>query len=1197
MSISEPFIRRPVATTLLTISVALLGIVAYFNIPIASLPNIERPTIRVVASLPGGSADTVSSSLTTPLERQLGLISGLKEMHASSIYGRSVITLEFELDKDIDAAAVAVQSAINTASTDLPKDMPGPPLYIKANPNAFPIVALALTSDTLTPADIYQYADTVLAGKLSQIQGVAKVAISGATRPGVRIQVNPRALADMHMSTAAVKSAVLVASANLPKGEISDGPHSVALAANDQLMTAADYKNVVVAWKNGAAIKLPDVANVFDSTINDDRAGWFDDDSAVVLYVLKDADANVVQTVDTTLKMLPQLERWIPAGIHVHLLYDRTLLIRAAVSDVQFTMAIAILLVVLVVFLFLRRFWTTVIPTVTIPVSLAVTMAVIYALGFSLDNVSLLAVTIAVGFVIDDSVIIIENIARLVGEGEDPIDAALKGTRQMGFTVISIAVALVAALIPILFMPDIVGRLFREFGLTLVAAIVASAVVSLTLTPTMCAHLLRRDEMRPDGRFGVFCERVLDRSIALYGGSLNWALRHRWLTLTLAASLTAASVGMYIHLPKGFLPTQDTGVLAVRTISRSNISFEAKEKSQQAIADAITSDPAVANVGSYIGLGTMSGGSMLVSLKPPGVRKESVEQVIDRFRSKLAKSKDAKAVFVPLQDLKVGAKKSSSRYQYAMSGFNRDEVAHWALLMKQRLSALPQVTDVHLNYERRGLGVNVLVNRIRAARAGATPTDVDDILYDWFGQIRLDLIRYPINHARVVLEVEPQVPAGPFGYRPSVSDSGPARGYPEPAPAYAHVDVDSSRERNSVVHPFVQHAARRFDRRRHRGGPGRRGGRPCPEQHLYGLSRRSAAGRRNLAITAAAVPGGGHQHLYHPGHPLRELRSSVHHPVDASLGGVWGAARPRDHPYRVHAHRRGRLPPGDRHCDEKRDHDGGFRAGCGAAGGPAAGGGYPARGAAAFSPHHHDDNGRPARRVAAGAGDRTGLRTAPAARRCDRRRIIALSIRHALHHAGGVSGGRQAGPATPDAQPSVARSSAGVKRSPASMPREGRLRRRARRLRSMRAGENSENDRRRDHHRRGAGDSDRPQHVAGVLLHGARGDLLSLRRTRAHVHPALRLSRAPLLPRSRAALRQIVSVLVVLRWRHGAVPIFRSRAQKTRQNLPTRPRKHKARGKRGAASRWRQSARFRRAARSGPRTYHWNSAPRDGWAP
>jgi multidrug efflux pump len=560
-----------------------------------------------------------------------------------------------------------------------------------------------------------------------------------------------------------VKSAVLRASASLPKGEISDGGHTVALSANDQLMTAADYKDVIVAWKNGAAVKLPDIADVFDSTINDDRAGWFDNDSAVVLYVLKDADANVVQTVDATLKMLPQLERWIPAGIKVHVLYDRTLLIRAAVSDVQFTMAIAILLVVLVVFLFLRRFWTTVIPTITIPVSLAVTMAVIYALGFSLDNVSLLAVTIAVGFVIDDSVIIIENIARLVGEGEDPIDAALKGTRQMGFTVISIAVALVAALIPILFMPDIVGRLFQEFGLTLVAAIVASAIVSLTLTPTMCAHLLRREETRPDRRFDVVSERIVERCITVYAGSLNWALRHRWLTLTVAAALTAASVGMYIQLPKGFLPTQDTGVMAVRTISRSNISFEAKAKSQQAISAAIASDPAVDSVGSYIGMGTMSGGSMLVSLKPPGVRKESVEQVIDRFRRKLVNTEDARAVFVPLQDLNVGAKKSASRYQFAMSGFNQQEVARWALVMKQRISALPQATDVHINYERRGLGVNVLVNRTRAARAGATPHDIDDILYDWFGQIRLDLIRFPINHARVVMEVAP-------GYRDNPSD-------------------------------------------------------------------------------------------------------------------------------------------------------------------------------------------------------------------------------------------------------------------------------------------------------------------------------------------------------------------------------------------------------------------------------------------
>ena len=529
MSFSDPFVRRPVATMLLTASLALLGVAAYSRLPVASLPNIDRPTIAVRAALPGASADTVNSSLTTPLERQLGLISGLKEMHATSLYGHSLITLEFGLNKDIDAAAGAVQAAINAASSNLPKNMPGPPTYVKANPNGFPIIALALTSDVVDTPEVYKYADTVLAGKLSQIEGVATVFISGAARPGVRIQVNPRALADMHLSMAAVKSAVLLTSADLPKGEISDGQHTVTVGANDQLLNAADYRGVIVAWKNGAPVKLEDVAEIFDSTINDDTAGWFDSEPAVVLYVLKNTDANVVETVDAIVKSLPPLERWLPAGIKVHVMYDRTLLIRAAVADVQFTIGVAILLVVLVMLLFLHRFWLTVIPSLTIPVSLAATMGVIYLLGFSLDNISLLAVTIAVGFVIDDSVIIIENIARLVRAGATPLDAALQGTRQMGFTVISIAVALMAALIPVLFMPDIVGRLFREFGLTLVAAIAVSTVVSLTFTPMMCGLLLKRGELQAEGRFGVFCERALQGCGRFYAGSLDRALRHRWL--------------------------------------------------------------------------------------------------------------------------------------------------------------------------------------------------------------------------------------------------------------------------------------------------------------------------------------------------------------------------------------------------------------------------------------------------------------------------------------------------------------------------------------------------------------------------------------------------------------------------------------------------------------------------------------------
>jgi multidrug efflux pump len=755
VSFSEVFIRRPVATVLLTISVALLGVLAYWRLPIASLPNTERPTIAVSAALPGGSADTVNSSLTTPLERQLGLISGLKEMHANSIYGHSLIILEFGLDKNIDAAAAAVQAAINAASADLPKNMPGPPLYVKANPNGFPIIALALTSDVIETPEVYKYADTVLAGKLSQVEGVAQVVISGAARPGVRIQVNPRALASMHLSTAAVKRAVLLASANLPKGEISDGSHAVTVSANDQLLNAADYRDVIVAWKDGAAVRLPDVADVFDSTINDDTAGSFDGEPAVVLYVLKNTDANVVHTVDTIVKILPQLERWIPAGINVHLMYDRTLLIRASIADVQFTIAVAIGLVVLVLLLFLRHFRVIVIPSITIPVSLAATMGAIYILGFSLNNISLLAVTIAVGFVIDDSVIIIENITRLLRAGETPLDAALIGTRQMGFTVILIAVALIAALIPILFMPDIVGRLFREFGLTLVAAIIASALVSLTFTPMMCGQLYKLNEMKPEGRLGISCERALDRCMAFYARSLDWSLRHRWLTLTLAATLTAASIALYVVMPKGFLPTQDTGIIAVRTLSRANISFEAKAKAQRAIATSVSSELAVEHVASFIGSGPMAVGTMLVSLKPLAVRGESIERVIDRLRRKLAQSEDARVFFVPVQDIRLGAQRSASRYQYTVSGFDRDEVVRWAQLMKERIAGLPSATDVQSNYENSGLAVNFVMNRSRAASAGITPVDVDNILYDWFGQIRLDLIRFPINHARVVLEVAP----------------------------------------------------------------------------------------------------------------------------------------------------------------------------------------------------------------------------------------------------------------------------------------------------------------------------------------------------------------------------------------------------------------------------------------------------------
>jgi hydrophobe/amphiphile efflux-1 (HAE1) family protein len=756
MNISEPFVRRPVATVLLTIAIGLLGIVAYRLLPIASLPLLERPTITVDAGLPGGSPDTIAPSLTAPLERQLGLISGLTEMSSASISGTSRITLEFALDKNIDEAAGDVTAAINNAGPMLPPTLPQAPLFFKANPSGFPITALALTSDTYDIPALFEFADTVIAPKFSQIDGVARVFISGAGHPAVRIQVNPRALADMGLSLETVREFLMNTTADLPKGQLTDGYHSIPIIANDQLYKAADFKDVVLEKAGGPPVKLQDIATIADTTANENRAGWFNGKPALVLYVLKKPDANVVETVDEILRTIPEVRQWIPASIDIHVIYDRTLLIRAAIVDVQLTIATAIVLVVLVLALFLRRFWTTVIPSVTIPVSIAATLVAMYFFGFSLDNISLMALTIAVGFVIDDAVIIIENITRLMQAGESPINAALHGTRQMGFTVISITVALVAALIPILFMPDIVGRLFREFGLTLVAAIIASALVSLTLTPMMCSRLLSADSGRPKGRLSLACERAIVRFTAAYASSLNRTLRHHWLTLAVAALLAAFTVGLYLKIPKGFLPTQDTGILRVLTIALPNISFESMSVLQRKTADIVQADPAVESVGSYIGDYVVSIGAMLVNLKPLDVRKVSIEHVIARLRKKFEQVKGMRAFLTPVQDVTVGAAGGANRYQYVLTSLDQDELVRWARIMLEGIRGLPQTTEVVWNYDQFGLEATVNINRARAADAGTTVAGISNMLYDWFGQRPVSWIREPNYFSHVVLEVQPQ---------------------------------------------------------------------------------------------------------------------------------------------------------------------------------------------------------------------------------------------------------------------------------------------------------------------------------------------------------------------------------------------------------------------------------------------------------
>jgi hydrophobe/amphiphile efflux-1 (HAE1) family protein len=749
VSILTQAIQRPVATSLLTAGVFLLGVLAYTRLPIASLPSVDRPTVVVSAPLPGASPSTVATALAQPLERQIGQIPGIVEMSSYSGTGGTEIAIQFNLGKDIDDAAGAVQSAISAAGPDLPKDRGWPPVYWKSNPAGFAPIVLALTSDVFPTGEVYNYADTLLSPKLSQLSGVARVLVTGAERNAVRVQVLPDRLASMNLSLETVRSALVQASLNLPKGAVSSDNQRYTLVANDQLLKAEDYVDVVVAWRNGAPIRLSDIATVSDSVVNNRLAGWYGTDRGVVLYVYKQPDANVVETVDAVKAMVPQIEHWLPPGIKLSIVYDRTSLIRGAIADVQMTLAIAVGLVVLVIAIFLRRFWATVIPSITIPVSLAATLAIMALCGFSLDNLSLMALTIAAGFVVDDAIIVIENIQRRMAGGETAIAAAIAGSRQMGFTIVSITVALVAALTPVLFMPDVVGRYFREFGVTLVAAVVASAVVSLTLTPMMCGQLLGdRDRSHAPEHLG--------RISAFYQWSLDWFLLHRVFTISVTVAVTGATIGLYLILPKGFMPTQDTGVMYVRTIAPPSISFASMEGRQREVGTAILQDEAVSGLVSYIGEGNggaLSIGTLIVALKPLEQRLP-ISQVIARLREKMAGIDGVRVLFVPMQDLNLGAQSGSARYQYTLWGIDGDQVARAGDNMLRRFRTLPQVRDIVQSWETSGLQAGITIDRLRAAALGVTPVAIDNTLNDAFGQRQINLVYFPSNFARVIFEID-----------------------------------------------------------------------------------------------------------------------------------------------------------------------------------------------------------------------------------------------------------------------------------------------------------------------------------------------------------------------------------------------------------------------------------------------------------
>ena len=759
MNPSRIFILRPVATSLLMAAIMLVGIVAYRFLPLSALPEVDYPTIQVVTLYPGASPDVMTSSVTSPLEVQLGQMPGLNQMSSVSSAGSSVITLQFSLSLSLDIAEQEVQASINAAGNLLPSDLPAPPIYAKVNPADAPILTLGLTSTTLTLTQVEDLADTRLAQKISQLTGVGLVRISGGQRPAVRIQANLRQLAAYGLNIDDLRTTINSANVNTPKGNFDGPSRQYTINANDQLKKASDYTDLVVAYRNGAPVYLRDVAQAVEGAENTKLAAWMNTTPAVILNIQRQPGANVIEVVDRIQALLPQLRASLPAAVDVTVLTDRTNTIRASVADVEFELGLAVVLVVLVIFLFLRSVPATIIPSLSVPLSLVGTLAVMYLAGFSLNNLSLMAMTIATGFVVDDAIVMIENISRYIERGDPPLEAALKGSRQIGFTIISLTVSLIAVLIPLLFMADVVGRLFREFALTLAVTIIISAIVSLTLVPMMCAKLLRH---RPPERMSFVARRsqeLFDAGIAHYGRLLNWVLDRQALTLAVAVATLALTVVFYIAIPKGFFPVQDTGLIQGISEAAPSVSFGAMAERQQALAAAILKDRDVVSLSSFIGVdgtnSTLNAGRFLINLKPRHERSASASDIIRRLHGEIAGVTGITLYMQPVQDLTIDATVSRGQYQFALMDANPEEFAQWVPLLITRLQQIPLLEDVATSYSQNGLSAYVLIDRATAGRFGITPATVDNALYDSFGQRIVSTIFTQSNQYRVILEADP----------------------------------------------------------------------------------------------------------------------------------------------------------------------------------------------------------------------------------------------------------------------------------------------------------------------------------------------------------------------------------------------------------------------------------------------------------
>ncbi|GLH74736.1 resistance-nodulation-cell division efflux transporter [Geothrix limicola] len=763
MSLSTPFIRRPVATTLLTVALALLGAIAYQFLPVAPLPQVEFPTIQVSAGLPGASPETMASSVATPLERQFGRIAGITEMTSASSLGGTNITLQFDLSRNIDAAGRDVQAAINAARGDLPANLPNNPNYRKVNPADSPILILALTSKLIPRERMYDIASSVLQQKLSQIEGVGQVFVWGGALPAVRVDVNPALLNAQGLALDDVRLAIAAANLNQPKGDLSGSSTTWSIATTDQLKSAADYRPLILRYRSGSAVRLADVANVSDSVENVRNSGLSNGIPAIMVPIFRQPDANIIDTVDRVKAILPQMQASLPPTMELKVLIDATRTIRASVKDVQLALAISIALVILVVFIFLRSVRSTLIPSVAVPISLIGTFGAMYLLGYTIDNLSLMALTVATGFVVDDAIVVVENITRHLEHGMQPMEAALHGAKEIGFTVVSISISLIAVFIPILLMGGIVGRLFREFAVTLSVAILISMVVSLTTTPMMCSRLLRPHSEEQHGRSFQASERVFQWIMRHYETSLAWVIRHKFVTLMTWILTVLTTVALYWFIPKGFFPQQDTGRITGSIVADQDISFAGMEKLMTQYVAIVQTDPAIENVTAFVGGGNT--GRLFASLKPNDQRKDTPDQIIARLRGKTSHLPGGALYMQPVQDLRLGGRPSSTQYQYTLQGDDARELFEWAPKVLEKLKTVKQLADVNSDLQNKGLEASLVIDRATASRLGVTPQAIDSTLYDAFGQRFVSTIYTALNQYHVVMEVDSPFMQTPDGLR------------------------------------------------------------------------------------------------------------------------------------------------------------------------------------------------------------------------------------------------------------------------------------------------------------------------------------------------------------------------------------------------------------------------------------------------